>query len=179
MTEDIRYNESIQQTLCEVMNEERNNIRREKNRARLTQYIRCCGLNEDLLDDIEAPIETNTAQKVVGEQDYLFSLSFNYVFKIWKETGYLKNMHKIPFESLMYKAEQMFENAHFIDSYKMKVDLFSLDQLLYTFKNSSIQKNFDADEFSCVDFNEKSGPRSWKQRTDEILNAKCDKPIRE
>lgn len=176
---DIEINESIQQTLCEVMNEERNSIRREKNRARLTQYIRSCGLNEDLLDDIEAPVETNTAQKVVGEQDYLFSLSFNYGFKIWDEIGYLKNMHKIPFESLMYKAEQMFENAHFIDNYKLTVELFSVDQLLYTFKNSPNQKNFDLDEFAGVDFNEKSGPRSWKQRTDEILDAKCDKPVRE
>ena len=179
MTEDIRYNESIQQTLCEMMNEERNNIRREKNRARLTQYIRRCGLNEDLLDDIEAPVETNTTQKVVGEQDYLFSLTFNYSFKIWDEIIYLKNIHKIPFESLMYKAEQMFENAHFIDNYKMKVDLFSLEQFLYISKNFPNQKNFDMDDFSDVDFNEKSGPRSWKQRTDEILNAKCDKPIRE
>ena len=179
MTEDIRYNESIQQTLCEMMNEERNNIRREKNRALLTQHIRCCGLNEDLLDDIEAPVETNTTQKVVGEQDYLFSLSFNYSFKIWDEIVYIKNMHKIPFESLMYKAEQMFENAHFIDNYKMKVYFFSVEQLSYTFKNSTNQKNIDMDEFSGVDFNEKSGHRSWKQRTDEILNAKCDKPIRE
>lgn len=179
MTEDIRYNDIIQQTLCEVMNEERNSIRREKNRARLTQYIRRCGLNEDLLDDIEAPVETNTAQKVVSEQDYLFSLSFNYGFKIWDEIGYLKNIHKIPFESLMYKAEQMFENAHFIDNYKLTVELFSVDQLLYTFKNSPNQKNFDLDEFAGVDFNDKTGPHSWKQRTDEILDAKCDKPVRE
>jgi hypothetical protein len=35
------------------------------------------------------------------------------------------------------------------------------------------------DEFAGVDFNEKSGPRSWKQRTVEILDAKCDKPVRE
>ena len=68
MTEDIRYNESIQQTLCEVMNEERNSIRREKNRARLTQYIRCCGLNEDLLDDIEA-VDKTASSKIVADID--------------------------------------------------------------------------------------------------------------
>ena len=159
---DIDINESIQHTLCEVMNEERNSIRREKNRARLTQYIRQCGLNEDLLDDIEAPVETKTAQKVVGERAYLFSLSFTYGFKIWDEIGYIKNMHKIPIENLMYKAEQMFENAHFIDNCKLTVELFSVDHLLYTFKNSSNQKNFDMDEFAGVDFNDKTGPHSWK-----------------
>ena len=82
----------------DLITERQHALRRQKT---LNEQLNMTGLhrlNEDLLDDIDAPIEKNTAQKVVSEtDDYAFSLQFTLLMRIWNTETYLKEIQKVPF----------------------------------------------------------------------------------